>query len=206
MALLVFAGSFALGLGGTYLLIAKSGDQGVHAVPRPKASSEQPAAPDKHHGSTSGSAADPAAVRPTDGQEPHAAVGRPEEPAELNVPIDATADEPAEPTWWSGLEGHRCRVRLDEVGFSVLSVRKGTFEGGARVDWDAQFNGARRVGSLRSKDQPVVTVHALGFDAEGMPSAALVELVGAKPVTGVIALQVEGKQIRLEPVTEEAID
>jgi hypothetical protein len=174
MALLVFAGSFALGLGGTYLLIAKSGDQGVHAVPRPKASSEQPAAPDKHHGSTSGSAADPAAVRPTDGQEPHAAVGRPEEPAELNVPIDATADEPAEPTWWSGLEGHRCRVRLDEVGFSVLSVRKGTFEGGAR--------------------------------AEGMPSAALVELVGAKPVTGVIALQVEGKQIRLEPVTEEAID
>lgn len=212
IALLVFAGSFALGLFGTYALISRNAGQGIHAVP----SAEQVGASERAEArGTEGAqpgravqvAASPADLRPEGGQEPRAAA-----PSEGDATLGTLPDvsgqqepekeapapqEEAAPTWWSGLVGKRCVVRLDEAGFSGLSVREGELRDGERVDWSSRFGKARKVGSIRAKGSATVLVEALGFGADGLPNAALVTLDKGK--RGVVSLQVEGKQVRIEP-------
>lgn len=228
IALLVFAGSFALGLFATYAVISRNSGQGIHAVPSPAQAraSEQAGAAGAAGGQGSGQvqvAASPATLRPEDGQEPRAA-----SPSEGDATLGTLPDTPppgsdgaeggagtaggsakdvgeeAAPTWWSGLVGTRCVVRLDEAGFSGLSVRDGAIEDGERIDWGSRFGKAKKVGSVRAKGSAVVLVEALGFGADGVPNAALVTVPGRKTARGVISLQVEGKQIRLEPAAEGA--
>ena len=208
MALLVFAGSFALGLGGTYLLISRSGVESVRAVPRTVAQ-----APESEVRGSEVVVADEVepvdvgTIRPEKGLEPHLDTLSPPSTEPGTAEGQAKEPEPTPPdanplAWWQGLEGRKCRVALDEVGFSALSIRDGSFETNEKVNWEKRFSRSRKVTSLRARKHPVVLVKAIGFDAQGVPSAAVVETDGAHPKRGVIALQVEGKSIRLVPEEE----
>lgn len=204
IALLVFVGAFAAGLLGTYALISRSSGQGIHAVPRPDA----PGAISKREAPV---VTEPV-PSPRDAQAAEEPLALPQPPSEFVPPVDvklgtldALPTEPAQdPSWWSGLVGTRCVVLLAEVGFTSLSVRAGSLEDGERIDWGARFGKARKVGSVRANQGALVQLEALGYGADDTPNAALVTVLGAgKGVRGVMSLQVEGKQVRLEPAPAE---
>lgn len=215
IALLVFVGAFALGLFGTYALISRNAGQGIHAVPRPEAGgatqkseargADEPApALGAVQVAAAPAQAAPSPLHPMTAEAPHAAAPVPD--AKLGTLDDtrpAAQELTGAPSWWSGLVGKRCVVLLGDVGFSALSVRDGEIADGDRVDWGGRFGKSRKVGSVRASKGALVQLEALGFGTDGTPNAALVTVLGRKkPVRGVISLQVEGKQVRLEPASD----
>jgi hypothetical protein len=228
MALVVFLLSFGMGLGGTYLLVSASGGLGqsasssaVVAGAGPSVAPVGPALPAAIIQPAAPTTAEPPQPLPEEASATVAVeVAAPEAPApvEPQVAVEAEPEAtPAEPVqvaaaarpaesdlaaeeapWWSDLRGRTCVIDLDAVGFSSLSLREGEFDHNRLVDWDADFGSAKRLRIFWAASEPAVEVLALGFDADGMPTAATVRVPGTD-LLGVIALQIEGRVIPLRP-------
>lgn len=221
LALVVFVVSFGVGIGGTYLLIRSGGDDSAAAAESASASvaSDAPArrdlevqevaAADNRGAPAAAPVSDPGTDSPADSAADSPAV----EPAQEAV--DAPSEAPKQPeavaaappaeeepaaqdphagAWWKEAQGRTCEILLNQVGFSSLSLRAGKFEHKQIVDWEAEFGDKKRLAVFRADESPRVRVDALGFDADGVPTAALVRSSDGN-ASGVIALQAEGKRI-----------
>lgn len=203
----IFIGSFGLGLGATYLVISKVGTESPMAPPPPVGSAELSwPVPDHNRSAATGLNIPPV----------EAVADSPKPSADLMQanPAPATSDAQAAPStadkpivedagkWWDHVVGRRCALALDEVGFASLSLREGTIRAGETATFEASFANNRRLTVFKAVEKPSVEVTALAFDENGQPSIAQVR-DPRSGAAGVISLQVEGKQIRLVPESEE---
>ena len=82
-----------------------------------------------------------------------------------------------------------------------ITVRKGTIEHGTDVVWRDTFAAADRVGSLLAKDGTLVELHAVGMQHK-LPVAAWISWKdGSRERSGVIALNIGDKVIKMVPPT-----
>ncbi|NUN14472.1 MAG: hypothetical protein HUU55_12650 [Myxococcales bacterium] len=203
----IFIGSFGLGLGTTYLVVSRVGTESPIAAPPSVSGSEStwPA---------------PAASRsevtelsvPAPGKLAEVPEARVEvlQPQTVQPVVEASAERvPAEQPripeankWWDAVVGKRCTIALDEVGFASLSLREGTVGNGDNTTFETSFANNRRLTVFKAAENPSVEVIALAFDDLGRPSVAHVRDPRSN-ASGVISLQVEGKQIRLIPQLAE---
>lgn len=100
---------------------------------------------------------------------------------------------------FEAIRGQECHIGLDEIGFRSLSLRRGSFRHGEQLLWEEAFADSPRITMLYAHKSPLVRVHALAFDQNGVPQAAHVQEKSSGR-EGVIALFVEGKKVPLNPV------
>lgn len=217
----VFVAGFGAGYGLTWLLVSGPGparpaeDIAAATAPGPNA---PPAASDEvgpDEGAEGAAGDGPARV--DDGT---TVLGEPAEPVEDGAEDDPQVAEVAAPgdpgedaaapdpelvapsppaTWWERCLGKVCTVDFGRVT-GGLSVREGTLENGEEVVWRDRFANADRVGTLPVRRGVKVELHAVGM-LHQLPVAAQVTWRDApgKPLSGVIALNIGDKIIKLVP-------
>jgi len=226
LGVLLFGGSFAIGLAGTWAWITSTpgGDgagmapplaettetdespgQGLIAtaiVPTEPAPEEAPVVEARPDPAPTGSLDAPIQAPPT--RQP-AAAPAPAAPAPAMVAAAAPVNQPAAAIrannqgsrpGWANLIGKRCMVSLDSVGFRSLSIRQGELASGSLVDWDRDFGQNSRTHLLRAGRDTTVDVLGIGVDPSGLARVAHVRSVKSGK-TGVISLLVENKRVPL---------
>lgn len=139
-----------------------------------------------------------AANDPDTAEAPDAAVLAPDVAAVETAPsAEPDASPEAPKTWWDACKGKVCLVDWGRVSGGI-SVREGTLEHGAEVDWAGTYAKAEKVGSLEAKRNMKVEVYAVGF-AEGKPVAAWIKY---KNLKGIIALSFGDKAITFKPLPD----
>jgi len=115
--------------------------------------------------------------------------------AEVDVPEEPPADAP----WWVACKGKTCAIDFGRVSGSV-SLREGKIEDGEEVVWRETFGKAERIGSVPAKDGLKVELHAVGLQHKLPVAAWITYQDGGKELTGVMALNIGDKVIKMAPV------
>ncbi|PKN58373.1 MAG: hypothetical protein CVU56_05745 [Deltaproteobacteria bacterium HGW-Deltaproteobacteria-14] len=167
-------------------------DDAPGAVENPSDGAGEPVAPDAPAARPSGDEPPgdgaPGGGAPTPG-DPQVAPVTPPTP-----PTPAVATGP----WWERCKGRACAMDFGRVSGGV-TVRKGEIEHGTDVVWRDSFAAADRVGSLPAKDGLVVELHAVGMQHKLPVAAWITWRDGARELTGVIALNIGDKVIKMVP-------
>ncbi|TNF27389.1 MAG: hypothetical protein EP329_19500 [Deltaproteobacteria bacterium] len=136
------------------------------------------------------------------GSEPVAGAGDPGgEPSEAGGedPGGAAGEPEKAGPWWEVCKGQTCAMDFGRVTGSV-SLRAGKIEDGDEIVWRDTFAKAERVGSVPARDGLKVQLHAVGLEHK-LPVAAWITFEdGGKELTGVMALNIGEKVIKMVPI------
>ncbi len=214
LPLAVFGVGFGLGYGLTFFLVdepdATATQASVAATTEPGVQVDAPSALASDTALPLGRGAAGDGELPTEASEDgdEERVKATPDPAPADDQGDAEAGSPdsppappeaAAPPWWDACRGKRCLVDFGGLT-GGLSVRRGSVEHGAVVDWDKDFAGAKRIEVLPTDAALRVQVVAIALDVQGRPAAAQIEWRrGGDTLAGVIALSVGDKQVTMRP-------
>jgi len=213
-ALLLFVGSFVVGLGVSYFALARQG-----ALPPPASeepSLEAPALPPSvapppapaaqtAPASKPGSALAPVApIAPTAKPGEGTAAQAPDGPLVPTVATGeaATKDAPSVASLPPRGPGRYARLDLKAAGLGALKIREGRLTRDEPVDFDARFRLKRQLGLIRAAEDTRVELLHVGYAADGRPSCAHVRYTGADGATveGVVGLRIDDKQVPVLPL------
>ena len=211
IVLVVFVAGFGVGYGITWLLVGSAGREATPARPtelaatpapetlKPDATAGAPDAVAADAGPT-GPAADTTAAATTDaGVAPTPDVIALDSVAVDSGAADAAAVAPK--AAWEACVGHACRLDFGKITGGI-SIRKGSLDNGAEVDWDKDFAKADKIGTLDSGPNVKVEVIAVGLTG-GEPTAAyVVRKTKRGEMKGVIALRIGDKKLELVPLDD----
>lgn len=159
----------------------------------PGARAAEPVVPEAHGTDPSGVVPDEPVGDAPGGDAPGGGDPAPGDP-EVAPPTPPVATGP----WWELCKGHTCAMDFGRVSGGV-TVRKGEITHGTDVVWRESFADAERVGSLPAKDGLMVELHGVGMQHKLPVAAWITWRDGDRELTGVIALNIGDKVIKMAP-------